>query len=236
MQTTDTKMTSTKPHIVFLTGAGMSQESGITTFRDLNGMWENHNIEEVASPEGFTKNPQRVLDFYNARRKQLDSVVPNEAHLVMAQLENRFRVTVLTQNVDDLHERAGSTAVVHLHGELKTCRSCENETLVYPYDNPLKIGDLASDGHQLRPNVVWFGEMVPNIEQAIAIVQSADLFVIVGTSMSVHPAASLLLAVPYDVETVYIDPQPEVEEGINLLVIKEKASVGMKLLAEEVLP
>ena len=229
-------METTKHHIVFLTGAGISQESGINTFRDLNGFWENHKIEDVASPDGFAKNPQLVLDFYNARREQLDAVEPNEAHLLIAQLEKRFRVTVLTQNVDDLHERAGSTAVVHLHGELKTCRSSQDEALVYPYDPPLKLGDLAADGHQLRPNVVWFGEAVPNIEQAIAITQSADVFVIVGTSMSVQPAASLLLSVPYDVETVYIDPQPEVEEGINLMVIKEKASVGMKLLVEEVLP
>lgn len=229
-------MSNSKHHIVFLTGAGISQESGITTFRDQNGLWENHKIEEVASPEGFAKNPQLVLDFYNARRKQLDEVHPNEAHQLIAQLETKYKVTVITQNIDDLHERAGSTNVLHLHGELKTCRSSADENLLYPYDKPLQLGDLASDGSQLRPNVVWFGEAVHEIEYAIAITQSADLFVIVGTSMVVHPAASLLLAVPFDVETVYIDTNPDVEEGINLLVIKEKATVGMKLLVEEVLP
>ena len=229
-------METKKHHIVFLTGAGISQESGITTFRDQNGLWENHKIEEVASPVGFAKNPQLVLDFYNARRKQLDEVHPNEAHHLIAQLETKYKITVITQNIDDLHERSGSTNVLHLHGELKTCRSSDNENLIYPYDKPLKIGDIASDGSQLRPNVVWFGEAVPNIEKAIAITQSADLFVIVATSMIVHPAASLLLAVPYDVETVYIDTNPNVEEGINLLVIKENASVGVSLLLNEMLP
>lgn len=229
-------METTKHHIVFLTGAGISQESGITTFRDQNGLWESHKIEEVASPEGFAKNPQLVLDFYNARRKQLDEVHPNDAHHLIAQLESKYKVTILTQNIDDLHERAGSTNVLHLHGELKTCRSSDNENLIYPYDEPLKIGDIASDGSQLRPNVVWFGEAVPNIEKAIAITQSADLFVIVGTSMIVHPAASLLLAVPYDAETVYIDTNPDIEEGINLLVIKEKATIGIKQLVNEFLP
>ena len=229
-------MSNIKHHIVFFTGAGISQESGITTFRDKNGLWENHKIEEVASPEGFAKNPQLVLDFYNARRKQLDEVHPNQAHTLIAQLETKYKVTVITQNIDDLHERAGSTNVMHLHGELKTCRSSDNENLVYPYDKPLKIGDLASDGSQLRPNVVWFNEAVPYIEKAIAITLSADLFVIVGSSMRVQPAASLLLTVPYDVETVYIDINPEVEEGINLLVIKEKATLGMKLVVEDFLP
>jgi NAD-dependent deacetylase len=229
-------METTKHHIVFLTGAGISQESGITTFRDQNGLWENHKIEEVASPEGFAKNPQLVLDFYNARRKQLDEVHPNEAHILITQLEAKYNITLITQNIDDLHERAGSTNVLHLHGELKTCRSSINENLIYPYDEPLKIGDIASDGSQLRPNVVWFGEAFPNIEEAIAITQSADLFVIVGTSMMVHPAASLLLAIPYDVETVYIDTNPDVEEGINLLVIKEKATFGVRELVTEYLP
>ena len=225
-----------KHHIVFLTGAGISQESGISTFRDANGLWNNHKIEEVASPEGFEKNPQLVLDFYNARRRQLDEVNLNEAHYLIAQLETKYNVTVITQNIDDLHERAGSTNVLHLHGELRKCRSSKNPNLIYDCNQDIKLGDLASDGYQLRPHIVWFGEAVTEIEKAIAITQSADLFVIVGTSMVVHPAASLLLAVPVDVQTVYIDTNPDVEEGINLLVIKEKATVGVRMLVEECLP
>lgn len=223
-------------HIVFLTGAGISQESGITTFRDHNGLWENHPIETVASPEGFAKNPQLVLGFYNVRRKQLDEVYPNEAHILIARLEKKYQVTVITQNIDDLHESAGSSNVLHLHGELNKCRSSIDENLIYPYNEPLKLGDLAADGSQLRPNVVWFGEEVPNINKAIEITQSADLFVIVGTTMQVQPAASLLLAVPVNAQTVYIDPNPDVEDGINLLVLKEKATVGLKQLVEEYLP
>jgi NAD-dependent deacetylase len=225
-----------KHHIVFLTGAGISQESGISTFRDANGLWNNHKIEEVASPEGFKKNPQLVLDFYNARRKQLDIVKPNEAHTLIAKLEARYKVTVITQNVDDLHERAGSTNVVHLHGELRKCRSINNPHLISPCEHDLNLGDLATDGCQLRPHIVWFGEEVPEIDYAIAITQSADLFVIVGTSMMVHPAASLLLAVPFDANTVYIDTNPDVEKGINLLVVKEKATIGMKILVDDYLP
>jgi NAD-dependent deacetylase len=225
-----------KHHIVFLTGAGISQESGISTFRDANGLWNNHKIEEVASPEGFEKNPQLVLDFYNARRRQLDEVAPNEAHHLIAQLETKYNVTVITQNIDDLHERAGSTNVLHLHGELRKSRSSKNPNLIYDCNQDIKLGDLASDGSQVRPHIVWFGEAVTKIEKAIEITQSADLFVIVGTSMVVHPAASLLLAVPVDVQTVYIDTNPDVEEGINLLVIKEKATVGVRMLVEECLP
>lgn len=225
-----------KHHIVFLTGAGISQESGISTFRDANGLWNNHKIEEVASPEGFEKNPQLVLDFYNARRRQLDEVNPNEAHHLIAKLETKYNVTVITQNIDDLHERAGSTNVLHLHGELRKSRSSKNPNLIYDCNQDIKLGDLASDGSQVRPHIVWFGEAVTKIEKAIEITQSVDLFVIVGTSMVVHPAASLLLAVPVDVQTVYIDTNPDVEEGINLLVIKEKATIGVRMLVEECLP
>ena len=225
-----------KHHIVFLTGAGISQESGISTFRDANGLWNNHKIEEVASPEGFEKNPQLVLDFYNARRRQLDEVEPNAAHHLIAQLETKYNVTVITQNIDDLHEKAGSTNALHLHGELKKSRSSKNPNLIYDCNQDIKLGDLASDGSQLRPHIVWFGEAVTEIENAKAITQSADLFVIVGTSMMVHPAASLLLAVPVDVQTVYIDTNPNVEVGINLLVIKEKATVGVRQLIEVYLP
>lgn len=225
-----------KHHIVFLTGAGISQESGISTFRDQNGLWHKHNLEEVASPEGFKKNPQLVLDFYNARRAQLEEVQPNQAHLLIAQLETKYKVTVITQNVDDLHERAGSTNVLHLHGELRKSRSSKNPNLIYDCNQDIKLGDLATDGSQLRPHIVWFGEAVSEIEKAVEITQAADLFVIVGTTMQVQPAASLLLAVPVDVQTVYIDTHPDVEDGINLLVIKEKATVGMQQLVSEYLP
>lgn len=225
-----------KHHIVFLTGAGMSQESGISTFRDQNGLWENHRIEDVASPEGFARNPQLVLDFYNARRKQLDEVEPNAAHLLIAKLEEKYKVTIITQNIDDLHERAGSTNIIHLHGELKKARSSKNETLISDYHQAIKIGDLASDNSQLRPHIVWFGEQVPKMDPAIEITQTADLLVIIGSSMQVYPAASLLHFVPVDAKIVYIDPNPDVEVGNNLLVIKEKATVGMVELVEKYLP
>ncbi len=227
---------SKKKHIVFFTGAGISQESGLSTFRGQSGLWENHKIEDIASPEGFAKNPQLVLDFYNSRNAELQKVMPNEAHLLIAKLEEKYDVTVITQNIDDLHERAGSTNVVHLHGELMKCRSCKDENKFYPYDKAIKIGDLADDGSQIRPFVVWFGEQVPKMDEAFAITESADLFVIVGSSMVVYPAASLLLSVPFESDTVYIDPNPSVDHGINLLVIKEKASVGMQILIEEYLP
>lgn len=225
-----------KHHLVFLTGAGISQESGIATFRDSNGLWENHKIEDVASSQGFEENPKLVLDFYNARRKQLNGVKPNAAHTLIASLEDRYKVTVITQNVDDLHERGGSTNVLHLHGELTKCRSVLNDEDLFPYKKDIKVGDLAKDGCQLRPHIVWFGESVPEIEKAIEITQTADLFIIIGTTMVVHPAASLLLSVPIDAQTVYIDPNPDVNEGINLLVLKEKATVGMKILIDEYLP
>ena len=227
---------STKKHIVFFTGAGVSQESGLSTFRDQLGLWEKHNIEDIASPEGFKRNPQLVLDFYNSRRAELDTVGPNAAHLLIAKLEEKYKVTVITQNIDDLHERAGSSNVLHLHGELVKCRSSLNEHQLYLYDKAIEIGDFADDGSQLRPHVVWFGEAVPEFDNALEITESADLFVIVGTSMLVQPAASLLLSVPFESDTVYIDPNPSVDHGINLLVIKEKASVGLQILIEDYIP
>ena len=225
-----------KKHIVFFTGAGISQESGLSTFRDQLGLWEKHNIEDIASPDGFKRNPQLVLDFYNSRRAELRTVVPNAAHLLIAKLEEKYKVTVITQNIDDLHERAGSSNVLHLHGELVKCRSSLNEHQLYPYDKAIEIGDLADDGSQMRPHVVWFGEAVPEFDNALEITESADLFVIVGSSMLVQPAASLLLSVPFESDTVYIDPNPSVDHGINLLVIKEKASVGLQILVDEYLP
>jgi NAD-dependent deacetylase len=229
-------MQTKKHHLVFFTGAGISQESGLSTFRGASGMWENQDIEAIASPKGFAENPQLVLDFYNARRKELATVGPNDAHYLIAKLEEKYEVTVITQNIDDLHERAGSSKILHLHGELTKARSSVDELLVSAYDKDLKVGNFAADGSQLRPHVVWFGEEVTKIKEAIEVTQNADLFVIVGSSMIVHPAAALLLAVPFESDTVYIDPNPSVEEGINLLVIKEKATVGVKLLVEEYLP
>jgi NAD-dependent deacetylase len=229
-------MHNKKHHLIFFTGAGISQESGISTFRGESGLWENHKIEEIASPEGFAKNPQLVLDFYNSRRVELEKVMPNDAHYLIAKLEEKYEVTIITQNIDDLHERAGSSNVLHLHGELTKSRSSINENLIYSYNKPLKLGDLAQDGSQLRPHIVWFGEQVTKIKKAIGITQNADLFIIVGSSMIVHPAVSLLLAVPFESDTVYIDPNPTVEEGINLLVIKKKATEGVRLLVEEYLP
>ena len=227
---------STKKHIVFFTGAGISQESGLSTFRDQDGLWENHNIEDIASPEGFARNPQLVLDFYNSRRVELHTVEPNLAHVLIAKLEQNYKVTVITQNIDDLHERAGSTNVLHLHGELVKCRSSRTENKLYPYNKALKVGDLAEDGSQLRPFVVWFGEQVPMMDNAFAITETADLFVIVGSSMVVYPAASLLVAVPSETETVYIDPNPSVDHRDNLLVIKEKATKGVQILIDNYLP
>lgn len=225
-----------KKHIVFFTGAGISQESGLDTFRGQSGLWENHKIEDIASPEGFARNPQLVLDFYNKRNAELQKVHPNDAHLLIAKLEENYKVTVITQNIDDLHERAGSTNVIHLHGELMKCRSSRDENTLYPYNKALKVGDLADDGSQLRPFVVWFGEQVPKMDEAFEITKTADLFVIVGSSMVVYPAASLLLAVPFESDTVYIDPNPSVDHGINLLIIKEKATVGVQLLIDDYLP
>ena len=225
-----------KKHLVFFTGAGISQESGLSTFRDQYGLWEKHKIEDIASPEGFARNPQLVLDFYNKRNAELANVSPNDAHLLIAQLEENYKVTVITQNIDDLHERAGSTNVVHLHGELMKCRGSHNEIQLYPYNKALKIGDLAEDGSQLRPFVVWFGEQVPMMDVAYSITQTADLFVIVGSSMVVYPAASLLLAVPFESDTVYIDPSPSVDHGTNLLIIKEKATKGVQILIDDYLP
>ncbi|MEM9143737.1 MAG: NAD-dependent deacylase, partial [Bacteroidota bacterium] len=177
--------------IVVLTGAGISAESGIKTFRDADGLWEGHNVMEVASPQGFARNPELVLEFYNQRRRQLLQVEPNEGHRALAQLEARFDVDIITQNVDNLHEKAGSSNVLHLHGELLKVRSTANEDHVLNWKKDLVLGDEDENGHQLRPHIVWFGEMVPMLEPAIQITAKADILVIIGTSMQVYPAASL---------------------------------------------
>lgn len=194
--------------LVVLSGAGMSAESGISTFRDANGLWEGHDIMEVASPVGWMKNPELVLDFYNKRRRQLQEVVPNKAHLALAELENDFDVHIITQNVDNLHERSGSSKVLHLHGELLKVRSTQNENLIYDWTSDLHIGDLCENGTQLRPHIVWFGEAVTALEEAAEIASQAEVFVVIGTSLQVYPAAGLIDFVPAGVPIFYIDPKP----------------------------
>lgn len=195
-----------KKKLVVLSGAGISAESGISTFRDANGLWENHHIEEVASPEGFARNPELVLEFYNLRRRQLKEVKPNKAHQILAELEDDFDVHIITQNVDDLHERAGSSKVMHLHGELRKARPVNSETDAIVWEDDLHLGDLDENGIQLRPHIVWFGEMVPEMDNAKEIASNADVFLVVGTSLQVYPAAGLVHYVPENCDIFVIDP------------------------------
>ena len=223
--------------IVIFTGAGISAESGVSTFRDSNGLWRNHRIEEVASPVAWQNNMDLVLEFYNIRRKQLFEVKPNEGHKALLKLEKDFDVQIITQNVDDLHERAGSSNVLHLHGELKKVRSTVNSDLIYTLDHwELKKGDTCELGSQLRPHIVWFGEDVPNIHRAVEIVSTADIFIVVGTSMVVYPAASLINYVNQDVPKYYVDPGAANIHGIKkLTIIKEKAGVALPVLAKKLM-
>lgn len=221
-------------NLVVLTGAGMSAESGISTFRDSGGLWDRYPVEQVATPEGYAANPKLVIDFYNERRKQLLEVEPNRGHELLAELERDFKVTVITQNVDNLHERAGSSHVVHLHGELtKVTSSREPNNPAYvkellPEEYEVKIGDLAADGSQFRPFIVWFGEAVPMIETAIDYVEKADIFVIIGTSLNVYPAAGLLNYVPREVPVYLIDPREvKISSGRPVMVIQKGASEGV---------
>ncbi len=220
--------------MVVLTGAGISAESGIQTFRDANGLWEGHNVMEVASPEGFAANPELVLDFYNQRRKQLLSVKPNKGHLNLVELEKDYDVEIITQNVDNLHEKAGSSKITHLHGELLKVRSSVDETIVLDWKENLCLGDLCSKKSQLRPHIVWFGEMVPMLDKAIEITQTADVLVIIGTSMQVYPAASLINYAQQNIPIYFIDPKPSVTENDfnNLTIIKKVASSGTDVLIE----
>ena len=216
-------------HIVFLTGAGMSAESGISTFRDSDGLWEQYNVMEVASIEGWYKNPDLMIEFYNQRRAQLDTVEPNEGHKIIANLEKEFKVSVITQNVDNLHERAGSSEVIHLHGELtKVCN--ESKTQVYEIGTKATHpDDKAKDGSRLRPFIVWFGEAVPLIEKAAEIVSTADVVVIIGTSMQVYPAAGLIHYAKKGIPVFLIDPN-KVNAPNNVEIIREKAGIGMEIL------
>lgn len=220
--------------LVVLSGAGISQESGISTFRDSNGLWENHKIEDVASPEGWRRNRTLVLEFYNQRRKQLLNCIPNKAHEILVELEELFDVEIITQNVDDLHERAGSKKILHLHGELMKSRSTLDEKLIYNMNTwELKLGDTCERGSQLRPHIVWFGEMVPNMVPAAKLAEQADIFLIIGTSLAVYPANQLIDYVPESATVFIIDPNiPEVSrKGVQF--IKEKASAGMLAFAEQ---
>jgi len=226
-----------KSTIVVLSGAGMSAESGVQTFRDNNGLWHNHRIEEVATPEAWDANPEMVLEFYNQRRKQLFEVEPNAGHKALVRLEEKFNVQVVTQNVDDLHERAGSSNVLHLHGELKKVRSTLDPNLVYTLDGwELKMGDLCEKGSQLRPHIVWFGEAVPLISDAVEIVSKADYLLIIGTSLVVYPAASLIGFAPDSIPKYYIDPKAFPVSGIrNLRVLAKKAGEGVTEIVDELL-
>jgi NAD-dependent deacetylase len=222
--------------LVALTGAGISAESGIPTFRDSGGLWEGHKVEEVATPEGWHKNRELVLDFYNQRRKKALEVKPNRGHEVLAELETYFDVTIITQNVDNLHERAGSSKVIHLHGSLFESRSTLDESLIYPIKGwELKIGDKCGKGSQLRPNIVWFGEAVPLIEVAARYAAEADIFVVIGTSMQVYPAAGLIDFVPRHVPKYVVDPNTTTPPVPHLQIIRDKASTGMEQFKELIL-
>ncbi|WDF62527.1 SIR2 family NAD-dependent protein deacylase [Flavobacterium sp. KACC 22763] len=218
-----------KKKLVVLTGAGISAESGIKTFRDSDGLWEGHDVMEVATPEGWHKNQELVLDFYNKRRQQLKEVNPNLGHIILAELEKDFDVQIITQNVDDLHERAGSTNVLHLHGELLKVRSTQNKNLILDWTEDLLTGDFDANGHQLRPHIVWFGEEVPALEEAIDITETADYFAVIGTSLQVYPAAGLISYTPSTTPVFYIDPKP-----ISIPNLRNKVETIAKFASEGV--
>lgn len=228
-----------KKKIVVLTGAGISAESGINTFRDANGLWEGHDVMSVASPQGWEKDPELVLDFYNQRRRQLKQVQPNEGHLALKKLENKYHVHVITQNVDNLHERAGTQRVTHLHGELNKVRSELDEQYVVEWTEDIELGDTCPMGGQLRPHIVWFGEGVPMLEIAAQECFTAEMVIIIGTSMQVYPAAGLVAYVPRFAPVYYIDPKPAVSAELsrlkNLKIISEKASIGVPQLVDYLL-
>jgi len=223
--------------IVVLTGAGISAESGLKTFRDSGGLWEEHRIEDVATFEGWQRNPQLVLTFYNERRKQLINAEPNAAHKALVRLEQKYDVQIITQNVDDLHERAGSSKVLHLHGELKKVRSTVDNNLLYDLKGwELKMGDKCEKGSQLRPHIVWFGEAVPMIQLATVMTEQADIFIVIGTSLNVYPAASLIQFVPDDAAMYLIDPNSgQLPYVKRLEIINENAGIGTPSLVERLL-
>ena len=224
--------------IVVLTGAGISAESGLSTFRDSGGLWEGHNVMDVASPEGWRNNKELVLDFYNQRRKQLKKVKPNDAHIALTELEKKYDVTIVTQNVDDLHERAGSSKIIHLHGELNKARSTVDENIIYDLEgSDITVNCRCEKGSQLRPHVVWFGEMVPMMEEAIKVTLTADILIVIGTSLVVYPAASLLEFAKTDTSVYLIDPQKPENYFYqrNIIFIQESATKGTRELTEKLL-
>jgi NAD-dependent deacetylase len=226
-----------KKKLVVLTGAGISAESGIKTFRDSDGLWEGHNVMDVATPEGWRKNQELVLDFYNQRRKQLHEVEPNLGHKVLADLEKNFEVYIITQNVDNLHEKAGSKNVLHLHGELFKVRSVKDKNYILDWKTDLNKTDIDKNGFQLRPHIVWFGEDVPALEEALEITQNADFFAVIGTSLQVYPAAGLVEYTPPNIPIYYIDPNPGTMQNVNnkVEIIPLKASEGLPLLKDKLL-
>ena len=226
-----------KKKLVVLTGAGISAESGVKTFRDSGGLWEGHNVMDVATPEGWHKNPALVLDFYNQRRRQLKEVLPNRGHQILAELEMYFEVYIITQNVDDLHERAGSSNELHLHGELLKVRSSVDTNYILEWQDDLNFGDFDKDKNQLRPHIVWFGEEVPALEEAINITETADYFAVIGTSLQVYPAAGLLDFTSRETPVFYIDPKPIKISNLRnpLEVIPEMASIGVEIMRNKLL-
>jgi len=224
-----------KKKLVVLTGAGISAESGIKTFRDSDGLWEGHNVMDVATPEGWQANPLLVLDFYNQRRRQLHEVQPNLGHLLLAELEKDFDVFIITQNVDNLHEKAGSTNILHLHGELLKVRSTEDENHILDWEDDLNLGHTDNNGHQLRPHIVWFGEDVPALQHALELTQQADIFAVIGTSLQVYPAAGLIEYANPQIPIFYIDPKPAQIPYLKnpVEIIPNVASIGVVLLKDK---
>ncbi len=229
-------MSNMKKKLVILTGAGISAESGLKTFRDSDGLWETHKLEDVATPMAWKKNPARVLEFYNQRRKDVLNAKPNAAHLALVKLEPYFDVFVITQNIDDLHERAGSSHIIHLHGEILKSRSSVDEQLLYDCRSDLKMGDLCALGSQLRPHVVWFHETVPMLEYAAAVCSEAAIFVVIGTSLQVYPAAGLINYAPYSSLKYLVDPNADAMPRMkNLEVIAARATEGVPVLVEKLM-
>lgn len=235
---TTTMMMERNKKIVILTGAGISAESGIRTFRDAGGLWEGYRVEDVATPEAWQRQPEVVLDFYNERRRQLLNVQPNAAHIALKNLEQNNDVIIITQNVDDLHERAGSSDVIHLHGELLKVRSAVHHDLIYEWKKDLHLGDLCERNTQLRPHIVWFGEMVPMLDKAVEKILDADVVLVIGSSMQVYPAASLVGFAPDHADIYYIDPHPqlnfELSRRKNLKVIAQSATMGVPMVVAEI--
>lgn len=221
--------------VVILTGAGISAESGISTFRDSDGLWENYNVEDVATHDAYLRNPELVLNFYNERRRQLFTVQPNEGHRQLVRLEEKYDVRIITQNIDNLHEQAGSSNVLHLHGELTKARSDRDPNLIVEIGSrDINLGDKAPDGAQLRPHIVWFGEAVPNIEPAAELCEQADYFIVVGTSMNVYPAAGLIHYVPKSSPCFLVDPKA-VPISRPITIIQEKAGTGVKKVVDQLM-